>query len=357
MCVVGGDAERKMEKGRIEEGKEGEGECAEFVLHVHISTSIPPDRPPVRPSPGLRLPSSAMSFIVVVSPFVSLYVPYGAWWILEEGSWSPFRHRGTDVVALIGDWTFLFICFSSGDLPVSYPFLSNHFHHSNISCFSKCASIVLFHQLGLPPPFIGNPPQSASWLSTLMLRIMTSRPMVTMMSSVKENQPRTMALVPTPDLTLPLAKSSAMVLAATEAVCCHRTETSTKMEAMKMMARATCDTGRLGKGFTSRSDPSLSSSSCQPGKVARRRKQMKAKMMAMILDFWSAFLGHGWVSGGGAAAAATHMRYGNTMESLNWLASQMRLRGSWSTETSWAREVALLEHSQLPPSGLMQMPK
>lgn len=116
-----------------------------------------------------------------------------------------------------------------------------------------------------------------------MLRIMTSRPMVTMMSMVKENQPRTMALLPTPERTLPLPKSSAMVLAATEAVCCQRTETRMKMEAMKMMARATWETGRLGKGLTSRSEPSLSSSSCQPGKVARRRKQMKAKMMAMML--------------------------------------------------------------------------
>lgn len=174
-----------------------------------------------------------------------------------------------------------------------------------------------------------------------------------MMRSVKENQPSTMALVPTPDLTLPLPKSSAMVDAATEAVCCHNTLTSTKMEAMKMMARATCDTGRDGKGFTSRSDPSLSSSSCQPGKVASRRKQMKAKIMAMILGVAVSFdrsLGLG-------EADTTHMRYGNTIESLNWLASQMRLRGSWSTETSWASEVALLEHSQLPPSGLMQMPK
>lgn len=104
-----------------------------------------------------------------------------------------------------------------------------------------------------------------------------------MMSRVKENQPSTMALVPTPDLTAPLPKSWAMTLAATDAVCCHSTETSTKMEAMKMMARATCDTGRLGKGLTSRSEPKEPSSSCQPGKVARRRKQMKAKMMAMIL--------------------------------------------------------------------------
>jgi hypothetical protein len=104
-----------------------------------------------------------------------------------------------------------------------------------------------------------------------------------MMRSVKLNQPMTMALVPTPEMTAPLPKSWAIMEAATEAVCCHSTETRTKMEAMKMMARATCETGRDGNGLTSRSDPSLSSSSCQPGKVARRRRQMKAKMMAMML--------------------------------------------------------------------------
>lgn len=119
--------------------------------------------------------------------------------------------------------------------------------------------------------------------STCILKIMTSMPMVTMMSSVKLNQPMTMALDPTPDSTLPLAMSWAMMLAATEAVCCHRTDTSTKMEAMKMMASATWLTGREGIGLTSSSEPSLSSSSCQPGKVARRRRQMKAKMIAMML--------------------------------------------------------------------------
>lgn len=104
-----------------------------------------------------------------------------------------------------------------------------------------------------------------------------------MMRSAKENQPMTMALVPTPDLTEPLPKSWAMTDAATDAVCCHSTETRTKMEAMKMMARAIWETGRDGKGLTSRSEPSESSSSCQPGKVARRMKQMKAKMMAIML--------------------------------------------------------------------------
>jgi hypothetical protein len=106
---------------------------------------------------------------------------------------------------------------------------------------------------------------------------------VTMMSSVNENQPITMALVPTPLLTTPFPKSWAMTDAATDAVCCQRTETRTKMEAMKMMARAICETGREGNGLTSRSDPSESSSSCHPGKVARRSRQMKAKMMAIML--------------------------------------------------------------------------
>lgn len=118
---------------------------------------------------------------------------------------------------------------------------------------------------------------------TRILRIITSNPIVTMMSSVKLNQPMTMAEVPTPDNTLPFPKSWAMMLAATDAVCCHSTDTSTKMEAMKMMASAIWLTGRLGKGLTSRSEPSLSSSSCQPGNVARSSRQMKAKMMAMIL--------------------------------------------------------------------------
>lgn len=116
-----------------------------------------------------------------------------------------------------------------------------------------------------------------------MLNIMTSRPMVTIMSNVKLNQPMTMAEVPTPERTLPLAKSCAMILAATEAVCCQRTDTRMKMDAMKMMARATWLTGREGNGLTSRSEPSLLSSSCQPGKVARSNRQMKAKMIAMML--------------------------------------------------------------------------
>jgi len=123
--------------------------------------------------------------------------------------------------------------------------------------------------------------------NTCILKIITNNPMVTIINRVKLNQPITMADVPTPDLTLPLARSCATMLAATDAVCCQRTDTSTKMDAMKMMASATWLTAREGKGLTSRSaepSPSLSSS-CQPGKVASRRRQMKAKMIAMMLSY------------------------------------------------------------------------
>ncbi len=116
-----------------------------------------------------------------------------------------------------------------------------------------------------------------------MLKIMTSRPMVTMISNAKLNHPSTIAVVPTPLRTLPLPKSWAMIEAATDAVCCHRTETRMKIEEMKIMARAIWETGLEGNGLTSRSLPSLSSSSCQPGKVASKSKQMNAKMMAMML--------------------------------------------------------------------------
>jgi hypothetical protein len=78
--------------------------------------------------------------------------------------------------------------------------------------------------------------------------------------------------------------SCAIVVAATDAVCCHRTDTSTKTDATKMSAKAVWDTGREGNGLTSRSEPEESISSCQPGNVARRIKQRKARMTATILD-------------------------------------------------------------------------
>lgn len=108
--------------------------------------------------------------------------------------------------------------------------------------------------------------------------------MVTITNNTKPNQPSTMAEVPTPLLTTLLPKSWAIVVAATDAVCCHNTETSTKTEDTKIRARAAWETGREGKGLTSTAEPDSSGSSCQPGKVARRMKQKKARMTATMLN-------------------------------------------------------------------------
>lgn len=59
-----------------------------------------------------------------------------------------------------------------------------------------------------------------------------------MISSANPNQPNTIAVTPTPVDTEPFSKFSAIVAAATLAVCCHRTDTRTKMAATKTTASA-----------------------------------------------------------------------------------------------------------------------
>jgi len=166
-----------------------------------------------------------------------------------------------------------------------------------------------------------------------MLNIMTSKPRVTTTSRPNPNQPSTMAAVPTPDLTLPFPRSWAIVLAATAAVCCHITDTSTKTDEMNIVASATCDTALDGKGFTSCSDPSGLVVVCHPGNVARRMKVKNARTMAMM------------------------RRYGKTIAFLNVLATHIRLSGSWSMLTRSASAVALLLHMKAPSSTCMQIPK
>lgn len=125
---------------------------------------------------------------------------------------------------------------------------------------------------------------SVSLSSRCILKIMTRSPIVTRIKRANENHPSTIAAVPTPLLTLPFPKSCAICAAATDAVCCHNTETRTKMEAMKMSASATCDTGLDGNGLMSTSDPvAASRSSCQPGNVASKRKVIKARTIATML--------------------------------------------------------------------------
>ena len=88
------------------------------------------------------------------------------------------------------------------------------------------------------------------------------------------------------------------------------------MLAMKMMASAIWETGRLGNGFTDRSEPS-STSSCQPGKVARRRRQMNAKMIATILQEMENLAKHYFEGKKHRFQNGAYIRYGNTIMSLN----------------------------------------
>lgn len=125
---------------------------------------------------------------------------------------------------------------------------------------------------------------SVNRASNRILKIIINNPIVTIISNANPNHPNIIAVVPTPLFTLPFPRSCAIVLAATDAVCCHKTLTSTKTAATKIRARATWETAREGKGLMSRSEPSASTSSCQPGKVARMMKQAKARTMATMLS-------------------------------------------------------------------------
>lgn len=130
---------------------------------------------------------------------------------------------------------------------------------------------------------------SVSRRKILILSIITSSPIVTTTRRPKPNQPSTMADEPTPLFRLPFAKFCTIELAATDAVCCHSTDTSTNTEEIPIKVKATCDTGREGKGLTSLSEPLASISSCQPGNVARRIKQKKARTSATILKYLLAY--------------------------------------------------------------------
>ena len=159
---------------------------------------------------------------------------------------------------------------------------------------------------------------------------MTRRPIVTIISSANPNHPNTIAVTPTPVSTLPFPMVSAIVAAATLAVCCQSTLTSTKIAATNMMASEICETARLGRRRTL--GPSGYSSS-YPGNVASSNSTTVAKMIA------------------------TMIKYGNTMLSLNVSATQIKFNGSWLCGICAASELAFAEHSQLPPSAFTQMPK
>ena len=110
-----------------------------------------------------------------------------------------------------------------------------------------------------------------------------AKPMGTMTRSAKPAQPKAIAVVPTPPATLPYAMAWAVVAEATDAVCCQRIETNINNMASVDVAKALRETAREGNGFTSRSDPLSSTSSCHPGNVSIRKRVTSARTMAAML--------------------------------------------------------------------------
>lgn len=109
---------------------------------------------------------------------------------------------------------------------------------------------------------------------------MSSSPRATIMVRQKLIQPIAIAPAPTSVLTLPTFALSAIAAAPTAPTCCQRLATSNSTLPTNVHARAIWDTGIEGKGLTSLSDPVIwFLSSCQPGKVARRRMQIKTRTM------------------------------------------------------------------------------
>ena len=104
--------------------------------------------------------------------------------------------------------------------------------------------------------------------------------MVTIIKRAKPNHPSTMAETPTPVDIDPLPKFPAIVDAATLAVCCHKTETSTNIDATNMMARHIWLMKVLGSLL--RGGPSAASCS-YTGKDARRTRTRAERMIDMIL--------------------------------------------------------------------------
>lgn len=115
-----------------------------------------------------------------------------------------------------------------------------------------------------------------------MDKIMTSNPIVTTIEKNTPTQPSAIAAGPTCPLTVPYDRLRIILAAAEVAMCCHNNDTNANSEAKVIIPNASCDTGRDGKGLTSRELPSATSS-CQSGKVARRSIVMNTRGTAVNL--------------------------------------------------------------------------
>jgi len=120
--------------------------------------------------------------------------------------------------------------------------------------------------------------------STLIDKIMMTNPRATIMSSTKDSHPHTMAPAPMPPLAAPYVNAAAIAEAAAPAMCCQKLASRATMADAVVQPRATLETGRDGNGLTSIALPSEFSSSCQPGKVARRSMAMMESAMEMKLE-------------------------------------------------------------------------
>ena len=129
---------------------------------------------------------------------------------------------------------------------------------------------------------------------------------------------------------------------ATEPTWAHVAEISSKRQDRKLNNNATCETGRDGKGLTSRSEPSSSSSSCHPGNVDRSRITIKPNTMETILRDMSLRLDF--------HEGSTYKRGEKSTLALNWLPCQMRFKGSSSALRRLTIALALWpqDHSELP---------
>ena len=97
-------------------------------------------------------------------------------------------------------------------------------------------------------------------------------------------QPNTNENAPTLPSTVPYAVSSADVTRTTLAICCQKTKKTPDRKAKLDKAIADFRTLLAGKGFSSRSEPRSSSSSCQPGKVHREHATMTSSPLVAILS-------------------------------------------------------------------------
>lgn len=110
-----------------------------------------------------------------------------------------------------------------------------------------------------------------------------ANPMTGIITNVTAIHPKAIAALPVWVIVRPYVRCRVTVDAVLAPTCCQNADTQPKAHPSPRAANATIDTGRDGKGFTSRTESSSSSSSCHPGNVARRRKVMNVNMIAMIL--------------------------------------------------------------------------